>query len=342
MAAPSSRLRHASAVTAAVCASFLLLAFCQVANGQTNTSAPAALSPDFYNVTCPQFETLVQQRLANLTATNARLIPTILRMFFHDSFVQGMDGSVLVNATKQSERFSVPNQTIVGFPTIDDIKGILEAACPGVVSCTDIIVAATKFGIVATQGPTIPFAYGRFDSLNSSKALADASLPAPTSNSTVIEAQFLAKGMTGPDLIALSGGHTIGVSHCASFFARLGSNTTKPAVPQDKELNNTLAASLRQQCPTSGAATLVVQDPVTPNVFDNQYYVNLLNGQGLFVSDESIPFKGSSSKGLVVTYATNQTRFFVDFSAAMIKLSLLGVKTAANGQIRNKCFTFNT
>ena len=44
----------------------------------------------------------------------------------------------------EAEKEALPNLTIRGFDLIDDIKSALEAACPGIVSCADILVLATR------------------------------------------------------------------------------------------------------------------------------------------------------------------------------------------------------
>ena len=46
------------------------------------------------------------------------------------------------------ERQVIPNQTLTGFDKIDSIKEELEKACPGVVSCADIVSIATRDGIM--------------------------------------------------------------------------------------------------------------------------------------------------------------------------------------------------
>lgn len=42
---------------------------------------------------------------------------------------------------------AIPNLTVRGYDLIDEVKAALEKACPGVVSCADIIVAATRDAI---------------------------------------------------------------------------------------------------------------------------------------------------------------------------------------------------
>jgi peroxidase len=60
--------------------------------------------------------------------------------------LKGCDASILIDTVGNnlSEKAAVPNQTVRGFEIIDEAKAKLESACPGVVSCADIIKLATR------------------------------------------------------------------------------------------------------------------------------------------------------------------------------------------------------
>ena len=63
---------------------------------------------------------------------------------------QGCDGSVLLddNATFTGEKTAVPNGgSLRGFEVVDLIKAKLEEACPGVVSCADILALAAQYAV---------------------------------------------------------------------------------------------------------------------------------------------------------------------------------------------------
>lgn len=64
----------------------------------------------------------------------------------NELFVQGCEASVLLNSTNnnQAERDAIPNLSLRGFQVIDAVKAAIEKACPGVVSCADILALAAR------------------------------------------------------------------------------------------------------------------------------------------------------------------------------------------------------
>lgn len=57
--------------------------------------------------------------------------------------LKGCDASILLDGGS-SEKTAIPNLSVRGYDIIDQAKAALEKACPGVVSCAHIIVAATR------------------------------------------------------------------------------------------------------------------------------------------------------------------------------------------------------
>lgn len=66
--------------------------------------------------------------------------------------LQGCDGSVLLDDTPTltGEKTAAPNNnSIRGFEVIDTIKSSVEAICPQVVSCADILAIVARDSVVA-------------------------------------------------------------------------------------------------------------------------------------------------------------------------------------------------
>jgi len=105
--------------------------------------------------------------------------------------------------------------------------------------------------------------------------------------------------------------------------------------------------SLQQLCsPQSNTNTnpiLADLDLATPATFDNQYYINLLSGEGLLPSDQVL-FAGSNNDQtaqIVRLYADDEIAFFEDFKKAMIRMGSIGVLAGNQGEIRRNCRVVN-
>ena len=141
-------------------------------------------------------------------------------------------------------------------------------------------------------------------------------------------------------MVALSGAHTIGFSHCKEFTSGIY-NYSKTA-SCDPQYNPRFASGLQKACSDyrNNPTLSVFNDIMTPNKFDNMYYQNLQKGLGLLKSDHAL-YSDPRTKGFVDLYANNQDKFFQDFIRAMEKLSNSGVKTGGGGEIRRRCDQFN-
>ncbi|XP_073035997.1 lignin-forming anionic peroxidase-like [Primulina eburnea] len=297
----------------------------------------AQLSSTFYDATCPNAVATIRTSIRQAVSRERRMAASLIRLHFHDCFVQGCDASILLDDadTIQSEKNAFPNAgSVRGYQVIDAAKSAVERICPGVVSCADILTLAARDASVAVGGPSWNVRLGRRDSTTASISRANSDLPAPFHELNVITDLFANKGLSERDMVALSGAHTLGQSQCQNFRTRIYSNGTS-------DIDAGFASSRRRQCPQNGGdANLAPLDLVTPNSFDNNYYKNLMQRKGLLHSDQVL-FNGGSSDGIVSEYSRNQQTFYSDFGSAMIKMSEIELLLGQNGIVRRVCGAVN-
>ncbi|KAF3444002.1 hypothetical protein FNV43_RR13692 [Rhamnella rubrinervis] len=296
-------------------------------------SATAQLSSNFYATSCPRLPTIVLNGMRQAVSSDRRMGASILRLFFHDCFVNGCDASILLDdtATFTGEQNALPNRNSVrGYEVIDTIKANVEAACNATVSCADILALAARDGVSLVGGPTWTVPLGRRDARTASQAQAN-QLPSPFSDLATLISNFNDKGFTPAEMTALSGGHTIGFAQCSSFRNRIYNATN---------IDPAFATTRRATCPASGGDSNLAPFDTTQNTFDNNYYRALVARRGLLRSDQEL-FNNGSQDALVRTYSTNPARFNTDFAAAMVKMSNLSPLTGTNGEIRRNCGVVN-
>ncbi|XP_020701141.1 peroxidase 1-like [Dendrobium catenatum] len=291
----------------------------------------------FYNFVCPNAEAIVNEEMKHIMAVAPSLAGPLLRMHYHDCFVKGCDASILVNpsAKKATEKVAPPNLSIRGFEVIDRIKEKLEAACPGIVSCADIIALVARDAVALTHGPCYQVETGRRDGTRSVAQDVIGNLVPPTSNITALKAVFLQKGLTLKDLVVLSGAHTIGTSHCSSFSSRLYNATGKGDT--DPTLDKNYVPRLKSKCKPNDQKTLVEMDPGSFKTFDVGYFKQVSKRRSLFLSDEAL-LHDSETRSYVERQAmASPDEFFRDFAASMVKMGRLEVLTNEKGEIRKRC-----
>ncbi|XP_076937223.1 basic peroxidase-like [Bidens hawaiensis] len=288
----------------------------------------AQLSTTFYDNTCPNALSTIQSSVSAAVSSNRRNAALLIRLHFHDCFVQGCDASILLEGTG-SEKASQANNGVSGYDIIDDAKAVVESACPGVVSCADILAVAARDASVAVGGPSWSVRLGRRDSPNFSSTTTD--LPRANMDLTQLIDNFGRKNLSPRDMVALSGSHTIGQARCVTFRARIYNNAS--------DIDATFASNLRSNCPAdspNGNGNLEPLDLVTPNSFDNNYYRNLRDRRGLLASDQVL-FSGDSTDSIVTEYIDNPSTFDSDFAAAMVRMSEIETLTGTSGLIRTRC-----
>ncbi|XP_052184861.1 peroxidase 5-like [Diospyros lotus] len=303
----------------------------------------AQLQVGFYATSCATAEVIVKDEVQKGFAKDKGVAAGLVRMHFHDCFVRGCDGSVLIDSTPSNtaEKDSPANNpSLRGFEVIDNAKARLETLCPGKVSCADMVAFAARDSIELTGGLGYDVPAGRRDGRVSLASEASANLPPPSFNVDQLTQSFAKKGLTQEEMVTLSGAHTIGRAHCTSFSNRLYSfNATNS---QDPSLDPLYADQLKKQCPQGSTdPTLVVpMDPATPTVTDVGYYRAVLANKGLFTSDQTL-LTDTVTASQVNQNTLNPASWKSKFAAAMVKMGQIGALTGSDGEIRINCRKIN-
>ncbi|XVF02942.1 hypothetical protein REPUB_Repub04eG0218100 [Reevesia pubescens] len=298
----------------------------------------AQLSSTFYANTCPNALSTIRTSIRSAIARERRMAASLIRLHFHDCFVQGCDASILLDnsPTITSEKFAIQNNNSVrGFEVIDQAKSAVENVCPGVVSCADILAVAARDASVYVGGPSWTVKLGRRDSTTASQSLASSQLPRFTDPLPNLINLFGSKDLSARDMVTLSGSHTIGQAGCVTFRDRIYNNGS--------DIDAGFASTRRRKCPATapnGDRNLAPLDLVTPNSFDNNYFKNLLQKKGLLQSDQVL-FSGGSTDSIVTEYSNDPSTFSSDFASAMIKMGDIEPLIGSAGIIRRICSRVN-
>ncbi|CAN4114887.1 unnamed protein product [Withania somnifera] len=269
-----------------------------------------------------------------------RSIASVMRLQFHDCFVNGCDSSVLLDDTPNmlGEKLALSNiDSLRSYDVVDEVKEALEKACPGVVSCADLLVIAARDAVVLSGGPYWEVKLGRPDSLTASQEDSNRIMPSPRSNATYLIDLFSRFNLSVQDLVALSGSHSIGKGRCFSIVFRLynqsGSGKPDPAIePAFRE-------KLDKLCPHGGDGNVTGDLDATPEIFDNQYFKDLVKGRGFLNSDQTL-FTDPITREYVREFSVNQERFFKAFAEGMIRMGDL--QSGRPGEIRRNCRVANS
>ncbi|KAG8498767.1 hypothetical protein CXB51_005213 [Gossypium anomalum] len=323
----------------------------------SNHSNAMGLKLGYYHKTCPNAESIISKTTYRFISRAPTLAAPLLRMHFHDCFVRGCDGSVLLNSTKTSisEKDAIPNQSLRGYHVIDAVKSAVEEACPGVVSCADILALVARDSVSMIHGPYWKVPLGRRDGRVSILNEIFAELPAPFANITQLKQMFAAKGLNTKDLAVLSGSliffisknkrhvklwrTTIGTSHCLGFTNRLYNFTGKGDT--DPSMDPNYIVKLKQKCKPRDTTTLVEMDPGSFKTFDEAYYTLVAKRRGLFQSDSALLDDPETKAYVIIQASTNGSTFAKDFAESMVKMGQVGVLTGNQGEIRKHCALVN-
>ncbi|KAH8486553.1 hypothetical protein H0E87_025532 [Populus deltoides] len=269
-----------------------------------------ALQVGFYRGKCgfADVEAIVAGVITAQFFRDPSTVAALLRLQFHDCFVNGCDASILVDGSN-SEKTAIPNLSVRGYEIIDQAKAAVENACPGVVSCADLIAIATRDVVFLSGGGRYDVQTGRRDGLVS--AAKNVSLPGPAISVPEAIAAFSDKGLTVTEMVLLLGAHSVGIAHCSFIKDRLFNfeNTGRPDPSMD------------------------------PFPRKHSEIKTVMLHRGILQIDQDL---GTDPLTMpVVKNLANAFDFPARFGAAMVKLGAIGVLTGTQGEIRRSCRATN-
>ncbi|GAB4849527.1 hypothetical protein Ancab_004321 [Ancistrocladus abbreviatus] len=303
------------------------------------------LHADFYRRSCPQAEYIVYNTVRAAVFQDSTIGPALIRLIFHDCFVNGCDASILLDSTPSGEtieKISPGNIGLRGFEVIDEAKARLEAECPETVSCADILAYAARDASSLLGFPSYRVPGGRRDGLASRTSDVDGNLPFPILDLDHMLEIYGRKGMNQDDLVVLMGTHSIGRVHCILIASSLYNVSLSPL------LDPMYALRLRTQCPppgTPGLEDLMVSiNPAASfgmTALNNLFYMNLMHGKAILPSDQAL-INDPRTRNQVMELAFNYAKWLKKYQKAIVKMGRIDVLTGKQGEIRRSCRAVNS
>ncbi|XP_043725484.1 peroxidase 5-like [Telopea speciosissima] len=297
------------------------------------------LHVNYYKNTCPQAENIINKAVTEAINSDLGVAAALVRMLFHDCFVNGCDASILLDENPSREPVEMTSRANIGvrgLEVIYEAKARLENECPETVSCADIVAFVSRDASVASGLNYYYVPAGRHDGLVSQAKDSIENLPKSSSNVSYMAKMFAQKGLSLHDMVTLLGAHSIGVAHCSTFDKRLYNFSQDQTM--DPQLNQLFAFTLKLACPEvmKDRNPLVHLDHITPTTLDNFYYVRLLAGKGLLYSDQVL-MEDPQTREIVEQMAFDTDMWNREFGKAMVRMGRIDVLTGQEGEIRRDC-----
>ncbi|KAK6154645.1 hypothetical protein DH2020_008893 [Rehmannia glutinosa] len=316
----------------------LAILYSTVLSASTQNEKPT-LVINYYRDSCPQAEDIIKEQVKLLYKRHKNTAFSWLRNIFHDCFVESCDASLLLDSTRRvlSEKETDRSFGMRNFRYIETIKEALERECPGVVSCSDILVG----------GPYISLKTGRRDGRKSRADIIEKYLPDHNESISVVLERFANIGIDTPGVVALLEMNcrlihkTVWYSRSSQCGANPLCETGSPLYPEvDPSLNPDHVEHMLHKCPDPipdpKAVQYVRNDRGTPMKLDNNYYRNILDNKGLLIVDHQLA-TDKRTKPFVKKMAKSQDYFFKEFARAITILSENNPLTGTKGEIRKQC-----
>ncbi|KAF8405411.1 hypothetical protein HHK36_010317 [Tetracentron sinense] len=224
---------------------------------------------------------------------NKNCAPIMLRLAWHDAGTYdvntktgGPNGSI---RTEEEYRHGSNNGLKIAIDLCEEVK----AKHPKI-TYADLYQLAGVVAVEVTGGPTIDFVPGRKDSKVSPK---EGRLPDAKQGAPHLRDIFYRMGLSDKDIVALSGGHTLGRAHPE----RSGFDG-----PWTKE----------------------------PLKFDNSYFIEMLKGESeelLKLPTDKALLEDPEFRHYVELYAKDEDAFFRDYAVSHKALSELGFTPSSSG-----------
>ncbi|RVX06174.1 putative Peroxidase 48 [Vitis vinifera] len=292
-----------------------------------------SLEYDFYRNSCPKAESIVRSSMAQIFAAHSDTPPALLRLLFHDCFIQGCDASILLDDSNEStnrsaEKLAIPNQTLKGFDKVEKIKEELEKSLSWGFNDFEGFRA---FLFILAGGPFYPVFTGRRDSNQSYFQEAMDDIPKPDGNITQTLGLFTLRGFNERETVSLLGQPDPSIA--SDFLDEMRRNcqdsgnssngTASPPMVSRAMSELTLGMTYYQGLSSSVSSG---------SAFDTHYYQSLLQGRGLLFSDQQLMAEEKTER-LVRAYASDDgSTFQIDFARSMMKMSSLSVLTGSQEQ----------
>ncbi|KAL3640363.1 L-ascorbate peroxidase 3 [Castilleja foliolosa] len=240
---------------------------------------------------CKEYVNEIESTRRDLRAliSSKNCAPIMLRLAWHDAGTYdaktktgGPNGSIRFEA---EYKHSANNGLKIAIDLCEEVK----AKHPKI-TYADLYQLAGIVAVEVTGGPTIDFSPGRKDSMVSPE---EGRLPAANKGASHLREIFTRMGLSDKDIVALSGGHTLGRAHLerSGFDGPWTRETLK---------------------------------------FDNSYFVELLKGDSedlLKLPTDKALVEDPRFRKYVDIYAKDKEAFFKDYAASHKRLSELGFKT---------------
>ncbi|KAL9240665.1 hypothetical protein vseg_014857 [Gypsophila vaccaria] len=295
--------------------------------------------------TCENVEAFVKHQVNKYWQQDHSITAKLLRLLYSDCMVTGCDGSILLDGLK-SEKTARQNAGLGAFVIIDKVKEVVEERCPGVVSCADLLVLATRDAVALAGGPSYIVLTGRKDGFTSQASSVD--LPSPDISLDDGLKYFKDRGLDVQDYTTLLGAHSMGLARCRYLRSRLYNfqGTGKP----DPTLESSKLKELTSQCPPRQKAgqheglVYLNKDSGKNYSFTNSYYKNILSSKGVLRVDQGL-YYGNDTLELTQEFA-DPVSGFQDFKKAFaLSINRMGsynVLVGKQGEIRRHCHYSNS